>query len=451
MTFVILAVALFASALVLMVRPVHGLVTYVAVGFLYPSYLTVSLGTVDINAQRIVIVVLFCRALIDRSLVTRLRATTLDVLVVGSFAVGLVALCLHGSVGRVLENRAGAFLDIILPYFVARLVIHDYQDLIRLAKGLAIIVIPVAALGVMESLTTWSPYSGLWQFSFFPSSAGGPELRFGLSRAAGAVGNAISFGLCFVVLLPMMLVLLGQRGTWRTVGLVAAGSAFAGALSSMSSGPFVTLAAFSGAAALIRAPRLVKPLVILVFLGCLVVELGSNRHVYHFVKYLGFNTETGWHRVRLIEVAIETLPEYWLLGYGFENPGWGRAFFNRRKTDVTNHYILLACRGGIGTTALFVGALGVALSRVRRVFKSSVTPGLRNASWYVGSMIVGLGVGMMSVGLLGAEGLFVMMLGVVGSVAFDVVPPSYYGPRLAASPARPVTLDVQVRSRTAKD
>jgi len=452
MTFATLAVAFFASALVLMLRPVDGLVTYIAVQLLYPSYLAVSLGTVDITADRIVIAVLLCRALMDRSLVARFRRITLDYFVVGSFGVLTLALCLQEALPRVLENRAGAFLDAILPYFAARLIIQDRSRVLRLAKGLAMVLIPVAALGVMESLTAWSPYAGLRRFSFISTSEGGPpDLRWGLYRAGGAIGNSISFGLCFVVLLPMVLVLLGQRGTWKTLGFIAAASGIAGVFSSMSSGPLLGLVVFGGAAALSLQPVFAKPALWLALLAFFTAELGSNRHFYYLIGYLTFSGRTAWYRGRLIDVSVERLSEYWLSGYGFKDPGWGPSLDMRSYTDVCNEYILMACRGGIFTTILFVGALATALTRLRRVFRTASDPVLKMASWYLGSMVVGLAVAMMSVGLLGVESLFFTMLGVIGSPAFDVCRQSKFNLRPVPPQSRPLALDVQARYHAAQD
>jgi len=425
MTFVTIAVALLGSAMVLILGPVDGLVTYVALYMLYPPYLAVSLGTVSINAHRIVVVVLLCRVLLDHRSRAKSRWTVLDVLLVGSFAAMAVALSLRADLGIVMENRGGAFLDMIVPYVIARSVIHNQQDLVRLAKGLSLVVIPVAVLAVVESVAGWSPYAGLGQFSFLSGGAvggEGPELRWGLNRAGGAVGGCISFGFCFVVLLPMMLLLVRQRGTWRTIGFIATGSAFAGTISSMSSGPLLGLVASSAAMALSVRPSLAKPALCLVLLAALAAEIGSNRHFYHLVGYVTFSSGTAWYRARLLEVAVGKLPEYWLLGYGFKDPGWGPELDMRGYTDVCNQYILMACRGGGLPVVLFVGALGHALARLRRVFRSGCGDVLKTASWYVGSMVVGMAVAITSAGLLGAEGLFYAMLGVVGSGAFSVVP-----------------------------
>jgi hypothetical protein len=217
----------------------------------------------------------------------------------------------------------------------------------------------------------------------------------------------------------MVLVLLKCRDC-RLLGIVGALFAVVGTLSSLSSGPWVALAVFGAAALLVRRPALVRPILLVLLLGCLAGEVGSNRRIYYLIQYVGFVSGTGWYRARLLEVALRKLPEYWLLGYGFQDPGWGWEIAFQRGTDVTNHFILLAVRGGVAATASFVAMLVVVMLRLRRVFLQVPASLLGRASWYLGSMTVAVALGGMSVALMDVESLFVVMVGVATGPAFVV-------------------------------
>ncbi|MHC4596107.1 MAG: hypothetical protein ACYS19_14355, partial [Planctomycetota bacterium] len=58
---VTLTVALVAGVLVFFLRPVYGLIVYIAAIAWYPTYLTVPVGTIDFTLRRIVILFIFAK------------------------------------------------------------------------------------------------------------------------------------------------------------------------------------------------------------------------------------------------------------------------------------------------------------------------------------------------------------------------------------------------------
>ena len=60
---VTLTIAIILSVLALTLKPRHALVVYLAGLMWYPSFLAVSIGTIDIMVGRIVVVVLLLRCL----------------------------------------------------------------------------------------------------------------------------------------------------------------------------------------------------------------------------------------------------------------------------------------------------------------------------------------------------------------------------------------------------
>jgi len=416
---VTIAVAVVASLLVMATKPRHGLGIYFALLMLYPSYLSVSLGSVDITVSRIVVTVLLLRVLTDRELAVAFRFKVMDFLVLALFAWGAFALTVTVGAG-ILENRAGAFMNTVMPYFAARLIVKSRDDLLCFAKWVAVVVIPVAALAVLESATGWSMYLGMKQYSYLGMASGISDQRWGFYRAAGP-SMAITFGLCFVAVMPMILSLRKCTDSWKSVSTLSLLAAVGGVLASMSSGPLMCLVVFSGCAVLIYRPAYVKPIIVLFLLALVAAEIGSNRHFYYLIGYLTFSEKTAWYRAKLFEVAVRKLPEYWLLGYGGQDPGWGPLIDERNYTDVCNGYILFAVTQGIPAMLLFSGVLATGIAYMTKVYRTSVLPLLKDAAWYMGSFMVGMIFALWSVGLLGSmEMVFYIVVGVMAAPVFDM-------------------------------
>ena len=56
-----------------------------------------------------------------------------------------------------LENRAGAVFDMVLPYFAVRLAIQTRQQYLQLLKGIVLVAAPLGVVGLGECLTGWNP------------------------------------------------------------------------------------------------------------------------------------------------------------------------------------------------------------------------------------------------------------------------------------------------------
>ena len=63
---VTLIVAIIFSLLAIRLRPVHALISYIISLLWYPSYLMVSIGTIDLKVSRFVVLVLLIRCLFDK-------------------------------------------------------------------------------------------------------------------------------------------------------------------------------------------------------------------------------------------------------------------------------------------------------------------------------------------------------------------------------------------------
>jgi len=410
---VTLGIAGIASLLVLFLRPTRAFAVYIAVLLFYPTYLVVSLGTIDISASRIVIAVLLARFLANKNLRSRFKWCRLDWWVAFFMGITIVIMCINRPPFEALENRAGFLMDTFFAYLAARLCITDRAALISVVKCVAVILVPLAILSVLESAADWRPYAQLRQYCPWRTETTIKEARFGFERAEGPFGHAIMFGTAFAMLLPCLWSLRHERDYWRILAYILSAIAIIGAVSSMSGGPWNTLIVIIFLLALERRKHWVKPLLILLAVSCIFVEIASNRPFYHvIVSYANPLGGAGWHRAKIIDLAIEDIGKWWLVGYRGQNPGWGSRF-----TDITNEFVLAAVNYGIlgviGLCAIFASAIRMLV----RLHNLSHEPVLKSWCWALGATLAAVIVAFMSSSFFGqTQTIFYCILGMVGSL-----------------------------------
>jgi len=411
-----LEIAILGLMLVLLVRPAYALAAYISVLFWYPSYLVVSIGTIDISASRIVVTVLLLRCLCDGRIRKKFTWSRLDTWVALSMFIYVVPYCITRPLSTAIENRGGFLIDTWFAYIVARLLVTDRASLVSVIKCVSIVLIPLALLGVVESLTGWQPFLPLGRFCPWYEQGISIRARWGLNRAIGPFNHPILFGCTFAMFLPLIYYLRHEKNKWHILAYVLSGTAFVGALSSMSSGPWVMAIVAIFCLALERHKHRVKPLFIFFIFSFVFVEIASNRTFYHVVaSYANPLGGAGWHRAKLIDLAIEHFDKWWLAGYGGEDPGWGR-YLGMSRTDVTNQFILNGVRYGILGIIALCAVLTTAFYSILRTYKNTAEPTLKSLCWSLGCVLASVIVTWMSVSFFGQIlTLFYIILGIIGS------------------------------------
>jgi hypothetical protein len=205
---VTLTIALILSVLVIALRPKHAFVAYIVGLLWYPSYLAISIGTIDIAVGRFVVAVLLLRCLFDDKIRIKFKWCRLDTLVTLSMVVyvGAYLITQAETLSDTMENRAGFLMDTWCAYLAARFIVTDRTKLISIIKCISIAMVPLAILGVIESVTGWQPFASLQRFSPWFAGEGRfvSERRFGFARAAGPFSHAILFGGGFAMFLPLI-------------------------------------------------------------------------------------------------------------------------------------------------------------------------------------------------------------------------------------------------------
>ena len=419
MTAVTLAVAAFVSLLIIRARPARAFGIYVVLLLWYPSYLVVTIGTIDISAGRICIAVLLAKCLSNKALMSRFKWCALDTWLMIAMIIYVVVTCVTRPFAEALENRSGFVMDTWFAYLVARFCISDRAALIKAAKLIGLGVVPLALLGITETLTGWQPFIPLtrycpwWRMTFVD------DMRWGFYRAVGPFGHSIMYGVSLAMFLPLVYCLRHERDHWRRLSWFLSVVILFGVLSSMSSGPWIMAIITVGCLALEHDKRWVKLLMVGFVLGCLVVQITSNRHFY-YVLFDRMNPAGGgsWHRARLIDCAIMHFDEWYLAGYGGRDPGWGPDLGGFAHTDITNEFILAGVNYGLLGLIAFTTVLVSAIRKVVRLHNKSSDPLLRSWCWALGSILVALVPTFLSVSFFGQPiSFFYCLLGIVGSSA----------------------------------
>jgi hypothetical protein len=417
---VTLTFALILSVLVIALRPKYAFVAYLIGLLWYPAYLAVSIGTIDILVGRFVVAVLLIRCFFNDNIRRKFTWNRLDTLVTLSMVVyvGAYLITQVNPISETLEGRAGYLMDTWCAYLAARFIVTDRTNLISIIKCIGIALVPLAVLGVIESVTGWQPYAPLWRFSpWFAGGAFVSEGRFGFARAVGPFSHAILFGGCFAMFLPLIYYLRREKGDWRTFAYIITGIALLGALSSMSSGPWVMVIVVIFCLAMEKHKKFIKPLFVFFVISCVLIGIASNRPFYHVIaSWANPLGGASWHRAKLIDVAIERFDEWWMVGYGDKDPGWG-PMFGMARSDITNEYILNGVRYGILGIIVLCAVLAKSFRDLISTYRRMSDPIVKSLCWAFGSLLFSVATAWISVSFFGQLSTLVYCsIGMIGSL-----------------------------------
>lgn len=403
--FTILAAALF-SILAAAARPGVAFGLVIASALLWTEYLRIPMGLAQMSAPRIVALVVVTRFLINNR-VRRVRWQAIDLAALLLWIWQVLAFLAAGADETRINTAIGNFFDTILMFVLARTAILSMADVRDAVKPIAFTAFAMAAVGVVEAVTSRSPYDRMFAHHAWRVFFKEAEYRLGFLRAKGSASHPINFGMAMMLMAGL---LWSTRGVGRRRSALGAGAALVAAMTSLSSGPLIAIMLTLICNALFYARRLIKPLLACLVLVAIFLELASNRHFYELVDYLAFNTGTAWYRTRLLEVGVGMLHEYWLFGYGGEPPNhWAQQIDTRGHVDMVNNYLIVATNSGLLGLFLYLAVQILALRGVVRAFGRADMPG-KMYTYGLGATLVALMLGSMSVGLFGPSLLLSWML-----------------------------------------
>lgn len=393
-----IVVAVVGSLVTAFVRPVYGLVVYVILSMWYPYGIgTIKLGTVDFSVGRIALIVLFIKVLADKNIMARFKVIWLDRLMVILFAAEILAGLTTTEPMKLIEYRAGDFFDMALPYFAVRLIITDKDKYILLLKAIAWSAGILAIFAFYESVTGRNLLA-------LGRHLETPEVRMNyFHRAKVTFRICIYYGVFSATVGAMCLGLVRNVKRNRLTYKILIVLMFLGCFSSMSSGGLLAMGGALLFIAFYRYRHYWKQALMGIVIMCGVVEFVSNRHFYDVIDRFTFNSATAWYRARLFEVAFFEggMSGHWLIGYGFDDPGWGRKIDYRDHTDMVNHYLMNLCRYGLVGFIPFCAVIVVAVRELFRGFWTIRNDPDRRLVWYLAGGLFGILLAFNSVSLFG--------------------------------------------------
>lgn len=341
----------------------------------------------------------------------------LDWAIIAWSLVALLASLFYPDVPATLTNRAGAVFMACGPYFALRTYCTDQDDVVRLCRSLALLLVPLSAAMLYEKLTATNP------FAEFGSVSSVPEIRNGTVRAQGAFSHSILAGSIGAACLPLMAVL------WRTHRLTARAGVAACltmVFSSGSSGPIMGTV-FGTAALLIwrlrEYTRLMRWSAVAAYMGLAAV---MNAPAYYIISYIDLTgSSTSWHRAALIETTLAHFSEWWLAGTSYTRHwmaygvGW-----SGNHIDITNYYIRMAVDGGLPLMLAFIVVLAHGFSLAgNAVYAHKGTSGQdRFLPWALGASLFAHASNFISVSYFDQSVMFLYMTLAAISAASRPVP-----------------------------
>jgi len=414
---VTLTISIIAGLLIIFLRPVASLAVYLTVLLAYPSYLMLNVGTININAARICVVILLIKCLADSKIRNNFHWSSLDKIVTISMAFYVGVFFLIYPLDEALQNRSGFILDTWISYIVTRLCIRDISSLRSVIKWVAIVLSVLGILAMIESVTGWQPYLPLTRYCPWRPEVRTTGLRGSWYRAIGPFGHPIMFGTCFALFLPLVYSLRHERDFWKNLSYLLCALILLGTIGSMSSGPWITAIVVIICIVMEKFKYLIKPLLLFLIFSCGFIAMASNRPFYHVIaSYANPLGGSSWHRAKLIDCAIQSFNEWFLLGYKGQDPGWGK-YLGSDHTDITNQFILYGVQYGILGIITLCLILITAIRQTIYTFKFAPDNGTKTWAWGLGSIIVATIVAFMSVSFFGQMlTLLYCLLGIIGSV-----------------------------------
>jgi hypothetical protein len=411
-----LAVTIIASILILLLPrrlaalPLLAAACYMTVGQV------VMVGPFDFTVHRILLLSGWTRVVL-RGEIDLERLSPLDRIVILWAVVNMVAHTLLVGTTDAFINRLGFLYNALGFYFLFRFLVTDMEDIRRVGEFVAILVVPLAAAMVFESLTRTNLFS---RFGGVPPIS---AVRAGEVRAQGAFRHPILAGTFGATIVPLIISLWWSPFVARRRIVMGVLAGVTVAFVTSSSGPVLTLGAGLGG---LMAWGLRYQLRVIrwgVFAGLVGLHFAMRSPVWFLIDRVGdIVGGEGYHRSFLIDQAIAHLDEWWLLGSTYTAHWMPYALpINPDMVDITNYYLRMGLDGGVVTMGLFIVMLALAFRVIGRATRAmeeiDVPPEYRISVWALGATLTAHAVAFISVSYFDQIVVFwYMLLALIGTV-----------------------------------
>lgn len=336
----------------------------------------------------------------------------LDKMILVWSSVALISSFFHEDAQAALIYRLGLVYNACGIYFLLRIFCQSIEDVVWLCCLTALLLVPVAAEMIYENLRNENLFSALGGLSE------NPAIREGRIRAQGPFGHAIIAGTVGAVCLPLMIGLWQHNKRRSMLGIAAC---FAMILSCASTGPIMSTL-FSICAVLMwkyhKRMRLVRWIAVLGYIG---LELVMKAPAYYLLARIDITGgSTGWHRARLIEVAIENINEWWFAGTDYTRHWMPYGvYFSENHADITNYFLEMGIVGGLALMFIFIMVLAKGFSFVGQEIRhaSTTNSNFQFMIWAIGASLFTHAGSMTSITYFDQSFLFLYLtLAAIGSI-----------------------------------
>jgi hypothetical protein len=327
---------------------------------------------------RIVVLSGWARLILRRE-ITSLKFNAVDKLLVLWTICSVILNFVLWQTSDALINRLGLTYNALGMYFLFRFLVRDFNDIQRVFKIAAVLVMPLAAAMIMEKA------SGRNMFAIWGDVDSTIAVRDGVLRCQGPFAHPILAGTFGATILPFFLNLWQEGGKNKLLAVFGICSSTVITVTSGSSGPILAYMA-AIAAVSIRPWRRYLPLVRRgVVFALIVLHLAMKAPVWFVMARIDiFSGSTGYHRAYLIDQAISHFFDWWLVGVK-SVASWGQ---DQLHGDITNEYIWQGINGGLLTMVLFITIIVVCFKIVGRLQGDRDLPtSVRRCAWALGAAL----------------------------------------------------------------
>ena len=251
--------------------------------------------------------------------------------------------------GRAFIFQLGNLYNAFGVYLLLRCLIRDQEDVVRVIRVMAVIVVALGAVMLFEQATRGhNPYAWLGgaKARYFASAIE----RGGRVRATASFGTPILAGVFGAVSFPLFIGLWLSERKQRRIAFIGMVGATIMTLASNSSTPLLALMAVVTGFCLwrIRGIMWIIRWSILVILVCL--HMVMKGPVWHLITRIDISGSS-YHRYALLNACIRHFWDWWLIGTR-SNADWGWDMW-----DTANQYVETAQNSGLLGLILFIGIL----------------------------------------------------------------------------------------------
>jgi len=265
--------------------------------------------------------------------------------------------------------QAGFLLDTLGGYLMMRFFVRDKEDVSRLIKAFAGVVVILGVTMLNEKLRNQNVFGYLGSISIIPSE------REGSIRASGPFAVSILAGVFGATLIPLFLWLwhTGKSKTTAVLGLI--GSTVM-VLCCASSTPLLAYVAAVIGICMWPMRKKMRIIRLGVVAALIALHLVMKAPVWFLIARVDLIAgNSGYHRAMLVDSFIRHFSDWWLIGTN-QAASWGY-----EMEDMSNQFVAEGETGGLAGFICFVLLVSRSFGRLGNARK--IVDGDRREEWFV--------------------------------------------------------------------